>query len=165
MRQGLGQREYCEVAESKWKEAYKNGHMVYSLGRALSAGMRVKMCFSSQAITDLSLPLFSGLCIIYFSFSISQPLCLQFYLSSWRQLINPKILLQGNPSLSGFKILLNYVYFQQKSICYNVGSFYSKKQRIIFHISSWSFLRRKKSLWLKWSTMLSEQTSLIWKFI
>lgn len=57
MRQGLGQREYCAVAESKRKEAYKNGHMVYSLGRALSAGMRVKMFFSSQAITDLSLPL------------------------------------------------------------------------------------------------------------
>ena len=110
-------------------------------------------------------PIHIYFCIIYFSFSISQPLCLQFYLSSWRQLINPKILLQGNPSLSGFKILLNYVYFQQKSICYNVGSFYSKKQRIIFHISSWSFLRRKKSLWLKWSSMLSEQTSLIWKFI
>lgn len=75
MRQRLGQREYCEVAEPQRKEACKNGHMVYSLGRALSAGVSIEMSFSSQAITDLPLALFfSGLCRIYFSFSIIQPL-------------------------------------------------------------------------------------------
>jgi hypothetical protein len=79
--------------------------MVYSLGRALSAGMRVEMSFSSQAITDLSLPLFSGLCIIYFSFSISQPLCSQFYLSSWRQLNNPKFCCREIPH---FEVLKYY---------------------------------------------------------
>lgn len=68
MRQGLGQRECCGVAESQRKEAWNNGHMVYSLGRALSAGMNIKMSLSSQAIADLSLPLFSGLRIIFFFF-------------------------------------------------------------------------------------------------
>lgn len=105
--------------------------MVYSLGRALCAGMSIKMSFSSQAITDLSLPL--CFLVFIFFFPSSSTIMISFIHLLGVSLIILYILMSGKPSLAVFKASLYYAHFQHKSFVKMLVVNCAKRENYFLH--------------------------------